>query len=414
MVNKALSIIVPVYNVEKYLVQCLDSLEQQDMQDMQIICIDDCSTDSSLDILRSYQQSYSNIEVYRNDANCGLAETRNKGMEYAVGQYILFVDSDDCIEPNVIMDLYLEANKNNLDIMEFSGERFRDSEYGQNVIIGQKILESQYIASTTGVDMLCKHITDGTMSGSACLRMFKREFLIRNCLQFISGILHEDIPFVFKALLYAERVGHYNLIVYRYRIRPMSIMHSFNHGKRWIGLCIGYMNMLCTWWEYMYKFNYEEKCAGCIEEYLDRILNLMEQCETEFGLDNREKRDSFTKYIMQKNLFTKANLYDYFSTEDTKLIMEAGEITIFGAGKIAKKVISLLLRRGCCVKNIYVTSKDGNQEQIAGISIKQFNEYCANSVGDILVIAISKNNQKEAVETIRKYYVGKIVKTILQ
>ena len=90
------SIIVPIYNVEKYLDKCLKSLINQTYSDYEIICIDDGSTDSSLEVLKKYQDE-DRILIYQNDSNRGLSYTRNRGMSYAHGEYIIFVDSDDWI-----------------------------------------------------------------------------------------------------------------------------------------------------------------------------------------------------------------------------------------------------------------------------------------------------------------------------
>ena len=93
-----ISVIIPVYNVESFLPQCLDSVVNQSYRDIEIICVEDCSTDSSMQILRDYAQNDNRIKIIQNTKNLGLGLARNVGLEYATGEYIHFLDSDDWIE----------------------------------------------------------------------------------------------------------------------------------------------------------------------------------------------------------------------------------------------------------------------------------------------------------------------------
>lgn len=105
------SVIVPVYNSEKDLRDCLDSLINQTEKDIEIIVIDDKSTDNSLEIIKEYGRKYSNIRIYQNERNLGQGETRNRGIEVAEGEYIAFLDSDDFINPRMYEELYEAATK---------------------------------------------------------------------------------------------------------------------------------------------------------------------------------------------------------------------------------------------------------------------------------------------------------------
>ena len=96
------SVIMPVYNVEAYLAECLDSVLHQTFQDIEIICIDDASTDHSMDILREFAHKDARITLLQNDSNQRQAYARNKGMDRACGEYVLFVDSDDYIEKDLV------------------------------------------------------------------------------------------------------------------------------------------------------------------------------------------------------------------------------------------------------------------------------------------------------------------------
>ena len=112
-----ISIIVPTYNNANYLKKCLDSLVKQTLKDIEIIVINDGSTDDTINILKSYQKKYSNLKVI-NQENQGIAKSRNKGLEIARGEYISFVDSDDFVDLTMYEKLYQKALSNNFDIVE--------------------------------------------------------------------------------------------------------------------------------------------------------------------------------------------------------------------------------------------------------------------------------------------------------
>ncbi len=113
-----ISIIIPVYNVEKYLRRCLDSLINQTLQDIEIICIDDCSTDNSLNILQEYAERDKRIRVITSEQNSGAAVARNRGLEIAQGEYLGFVDSDDAVDKSYYEELYKKAKEKDYDIVK--------------------------------------------------------------------------------------------------------------------------------------------------------------------------------------------------------------------------------------------------------------------------------------------------------
>lgn len=110
-----ISVIIPVYNVEKYLEQCLDSVINQNLQDIEIICVDDGSTDNSPSILEKFSSKDNRIKIFSKE-NGGQASARNLGIKKAKGKYIAFVDSDDFIKEDMFVKLYDVAENNNLDI----------------------------------------------------------------------------------------------------------------------------------------------------------------------------------------------------------------------------------------------------------------------------------------------------------
>jgi len=215
------SIIIPVYNVEPYLRQCLDSVIHQDYSDYEIICINDGSTDNSLAILKMYSKSDNRIKII-NQKNCGLSAARNAGILEATGDYILFLDSDDWLEQNALQ--ILAVKQYGEDLVCFNGRRaFED---GKTEMPDSGIVEN----NLTGWDYYNKYALVSRKFHFVCtvLRMYKRKFLIKNNLLFNEGILHEDNHFTPIICYFAQSVRVIPDILYIYRIRKGSIMQSQN------------------------------------------------------------------------------------------------------------------------------------------------------------------------------------------
>lgn len=119
-----ISVIIPVYNVENYLRECLDSIINQTFKDIEIICVDDCSTDNSLDILNEYAQKDNRIKVFEQKENSGQGAARNFGISIAQGEYITFVDPDDYIESTMYEKMYNQAKTLNSEIVMCDVQKF--------------------------------------------------------------------------------------------------------------------------------------------------------------------------------------------------------------------------------------------------------------------------------------------------
>lgn len=227
------SIIIPVYNVEKYLDECILSAINQTLNDIEIIAIDDKSTDSSLDILNKYKEKYDFVKVIASEKNMGLSATRNIGIRNAKGEYIYFLDSDDYIDKNAMEICYEKAKEYNLDIATFDAEVFRDKEYNgydfNESYDRDKIIEPGCIK---GEDFFYKYSTTGGYKQLTMLNFHKREFIIQNNLFFYEGIIGEDELHSFQAFLLAQRVLYIPKKLYFRRIRNNSIMTSADYKKR--------------------------------------------------------------------------------------------------------------------------------------------------------------------------------------
>lgn len=126
VITPIVSVIVPVYNTDKYLEECLESILNQTLKDIEIICIEDKSTDNSLQILKEFSKKDDRIIIIENDENRGISFNRNKGMAYAKGKYISFIDSDDKLDKDAYEKLYNFIEENHQDFVIFNTLRFNE------------------------------------------------------------------------------------------------------------------------------------------------------------------------------------------------------------------------------------------------------------------------------------------------
>lgn len=193
------SVIVPVYNSEQELRDCLDSLVEQTEKDIEIIVIDDASTDNSPEIEAEYQKKYPNVKVYRNERNLGQSETRNRGIELAEGDYIAFLDSDDYVNPGMYEELYQAAVDNNMPELIVTGLSFvKGNEYRKKdlTFIGKQ--------STTIIHPMDNPDQVFFESPSLCNKLFRKD-TVKNY-KFLDVSAWEDIAFSYSRFMEANTV----------------------------------------------------------------------------------------------------------------------------------------------------------------------------------------------------------------
>jgi glycosyltransferase involved in cell wall biosynthesis len=215
------SIIIPVFNVEPYLAACLDSALNQTYTDVEVICVNDGSTDNSLSILEEYKKQYQQITLLSQE-NKGLSAARNAGLRVATGDYILFLDSDDWLEKDAIRILRDQIGDE--DMLCFNGRRYFEDGTQEEPDAG--ITET----NLTGWDYYNKYalVNRKFHFVSVVLRLYRKQFLLDHRLFFEEGIYHEDNLFTPIACYYAQKVKVIPDCLYVYRIREGSIMQSGN------------------------------------------------------------------------------------------------------------------------------------------------------------------------------------------
>lgn len=232
-----ISIIVPVYNVEKYIERCINSLVDQSFKDYEIVVVDDETPDGSMAYVYEMQKNNNNIVICHRK-NGGLSAARNTGINVAKGEYLFFCDSDDAIAEDCLQTLYDEVSSQNLDMILFDFETI--AEYMDNANIDAESSNRKGISTevVSGSEMLCTLVRKDKYMASACSYMVKKEILNNNHILFYEGILHEDELFTPVVMMNAKRVVHKNWLIYKRYVHPGSIMTSASYVKRMKGLAV--------------------------------------------------------------------------------------------------------------------------------------------------------------------------------
>ena len=215
------SVIIPVYNVEKYLRQCLDSVINQTLEDIEIICVNDGSTDKSREILNEYAYKDSRIIVIHKE-NGGLASARNEGLKHVTGKYCHFLDSDDYIEKNLYEYAVKIFENFDIDYFSFSSKSFID---GEGIIQNQQDMDNYIFTKRDGLYDVNFDIGLNT-NIHVWNKIFKTKNIKKNNLHFINGLLYEDIYFMWMYIFLSQKAYFEQNIFHHYRIRPDSIMEK--------------------------------------------------------------------------------------------------------------------------------------------------------------------------------------------
>lgn len=292
------SVIIPVYNTADYLCKTINSICNQTLKELEIILLNDGSTDDSTNIIEEYAAADARIQYYT-QPNQGLSVARNQAMKYATGKYIYFMDSDDILDETALEKCYIVCEKNKLDFAFFDAEPIIDSaetvnipDYNRKSLINEEVWK--------GVELLNYELNHQIFRTSVCLYFVNRHFLNSFFRRFPPGVIHEDHPFSVQVYLHAEHICYIPEPFFKRRIRAGSIMTQ-RFGMRNIE---GYTTV-CT--EIRNLIGQHPEWAPVINKYLSQTLNdiiwaghrmtFLEKVETYC----RFRRMSFGKYIKFRN-----------------------------------------------------------------------------------------------------------------
>ena len=400
-----ISVVVPIYNVEKYVADCLDSILNQSNQDFEIICINDGSTDFSGEIVKNYQKNYSDKIVYAEQENLGLSAARNAGIAIAKGEYICFVDSDDMLAENALevlvstVEMYPDVHIINYEmdklIFESEQEYISKKEYYK--------VENKYEGVMPGQELLIDMLNNHDYVESANLLLIDRQWLNVSKINFTPGALYEDSIFSIDCFLKCEKMLHLNAGIYQYRVRENSIMtaqYSFTQFKWRI-------------WQFrevqrrIYENYDNHSLQNALSEYGKLVLGSIRNIYKYLADSERIKT---AELIGEDSLIVSSlglNDADFINT-DLELngllrkIENATGILIYGAGNVGNKIWKLinLLGLDFKIKRVVVSSLD--KEIIVGKHKVESIDTCDMEGIDLAIIATVRN-QVDIYKILRDY-----------
>lgn len=362
------SVIIPVYNTESYLKECLDSVLNQTFRDFEIICINDASTDRSKEMLILYQNEHNNVKVVEHTSNKGLSAARNTGLMHASGKYVLFVDSDDMITPDTLKELYLFAEERKTDIIYTPANHL----YEEAVDKAQKVEGVEYAAyesTYTGQDLFCRLVKDQKYISSSCGHLYRKDFLDQNDIRFKEGLLHEDILFSFLCSMNAQCVSTVNKRYYAYRHRRESITTTYNN-RRAQSLFIILRHIFEYWNGHVFSKEINES-IGIFFTNLYYRYKTWRGYDADLHLD----RGTYAEQVLYHLLSAKAvSRYATLSTEVIDDLATKKNIILYGAGGAARDIINILQQNNIGILAIAVTDKSLNPPTFYGIEVKNISE----------------------------------------
>lgn len=381
-----ISIIIPVYNVEKYLRECLDSILAQTFQDFEIICVDDGSTDKSLEILQEYKRKDDRFVILQ-QRHAGAGAARNHGLKLAEGKYIQFLDSDDYFEPNLLEELYTRAEKFGSDLTVCSSRKVDDegniTETGSPnfpINIDKVPMEQVFNRQDFKDEIFCLLIP------VVWNKLIKKSFLDKNHLEFPKLTIYEDIAFMHSVVACADRIVAFNkeLINYRFN-RPGSLVSTrSSHTIEAIKSCM-----------YLGEFL---NCRNLLTEYENAYKKaFINHIRAEISYCNDNEYKEFLKEFKtllpndwQK--YQSALRKDYITSEYLRKFIGDKKVMLWGASLFIKQVLEKETE-----KNPNILGVIDRNSASAGKAFCNYTIYTPDAINELkpdgVILTVLSNNE---------------------
>lgn len=364
------SLIVPVYNVEKYLKQCIESILSQTYHEIEVICVDDGSQDQSLQILKEYAGFDKRIKIIENEHQ-GLVMTRKTGVNIATGEYIGFVDSDDWIEPTLVEKAVACIQNNDVDIFSYNYWY----KYDKRVSLRRSVFENGIYANEQLQDVYNKMMFDfeygcPAIAQSIWSKIVKKE-LIRQTMKDIPVEISygEDAAITYCMLLKAKRIAITNEAFYNYRIRSDSMCQTKDIKK---------FQEIRIFQEYL-----EKKFAVYDESYqLQKQLKAYMMLLLSMALQNNFQITTQPGYLVDKKLLSSISKYN--------------NIALYGAGNVGKSYYQIL--KNDYEKNVSLWIDKKKCGQMSMNKKLSAIEELDNGGYEIIIIALADKNSAQSVK----------------
>ena len=283
------SVIIPVYNVDQYLAQCLDSVINQTFKDIEIICINDCSTDNSLNILKDFAQKDIRINILDLKENKGVSNARNLGLSLAKAEFIVFIDSDDWVTTDHIEILYNQIKKSNTDFV-CSDFYTYDNKNIINTGIYVDIAYNKIITSEKDKRIYLQHLKFLSLS-QVWAKIFKKSFITKNNISFSQLKSYEDNVFMWESIVKATGFIFIKNKSYYYRVNRSASLTNLNT-----------FNEKISFFKILYILNQQP----CYEKYISDFYTYI-SIDTCYYIEKISIKEARKILVIFKTMFYKKN-----------------------------------------------------------------------------------------------------------
>lgn len=393
------SIIIPVYNAEKYLRECLDSLIRQTLQEIEVICIDDGSTDASIKILREYQNKDSRVIVLSNTKNMGQPTSRNRGINEAKGKYIQFVDADDFIEKESTKELFKLAEEKEID-MCYMG-MYVHVEKGTDIKAVPTGIQGQYPDIYEGKQLL-RILTEKDEFFYYTWSVFYRSsFLKENGLLYRELVCGQGGNFIPRCLCEARRVIVCSKKYYHYRVHNEAITHTDKAQKELLfGKIMRYVDIL----QYFSKDETSLELEIFLEATYKKLMGGIKSLTYSEKKELENRMPSYFARHIYHILCKEGQTYQInLSQEQILTVKEGKNIIIYGAGYASKDVLDMLQQNEIEILGFAVTRRKSGKTNLFGHHIYEIQELSKYKATSIVLVAANRKYNEEILEILEKY-----------
>lgn len=317
-----ISFILPCFNVEKYIGACLDTLFRQDipMEDYEIICVNDCSTDKTKSLIESYAEKHPNLCLINHTVNKTAGGARNTGLEHAQGKYVWFVDPDDFIKPNVLKELLTKCEKNNLDELLFNFDAVDQNL--EKIIVNHSFFESEL---TDGINFVEKYFeNDLSKLTIVWQEIYRLDFIINNSIRFPEIRVGEDVPFAWKTLLNSKRIMSIEDAPYIYRDNTDSITAK---NKKDIDGEVLFSKTILFGYEIIKLSNSFKSYSDIVIEFQNTVKWAVNNIAIELSKANNQEIEKFRKYCIDNS--DKISVVFHYLNSKNRFLLRISKMGVF-------------------------------------------------------------------------------------
>lgn len=390
------SVILPVYNVQKYLYECLDSIRDQTLKEIEVLCINDASTDDSLKILLDYQAYIPGLRIVNLEENGGVGHARNLGFRMAAGKYVYFLDPDDMLAGKTVLEiLYERAEQEHVDGLLFDSQIIYESEQLRKVMNGdEEIVDGFEMGIYSGSEYFCRLMSEQKYAGAAWRQLWNKNYLLHKGIQFREDIsISQDRLFTFQAILSAERLFYMPRIMHIYRVRKASTVTKPLTKEKFLAHC------KCIFASLRFIENRTPNPRETAA--LSRFVLSVQQYIQDNLVDVIQGGEDLNSAVMKTGwdeLYLKLLLlgdYPYlgrlFTPGEYQMMKKSRLIIVYGAGRAGENVQRLLERFGFYDYKVAVTKKQADARDDL-YEISEFKDYGSDC---IVIVAVTKKYRSE-------------------